>query len=150
MALQTSTGLRDHLLDTGSIRNALDLGFLLIYAGTPPATADTAIDGGQHTLLCKITVDAVTDAGISFDTTSTSGSIPKAPGEVWRGINIDSGVATFYRHVGSADTGVLSTTEPRLQGSISTAGAEMNLSNTTLTISSEQKIDYYLVNLPTA
>lgn len=150
MALLTSTGLRDHLLDTGSVRTALDLGFINIYSGTPPATADAALDGGTNVLLCQITVDAVADAGISFATDAASGSLAKAPGEVWRGINADSGVATFYRHVAAGDVGDLNTIVPRLQGSIATAGAEMNLSNTTLNISSEQKIDYYLVNLPTA
>jgi len=150
MALKTSTGIRNYMLDTGPVRDALNLGFINIYDGTPPANADQAIgSAGTNNLLCIISNDA-TATGITLEAAAASGSIPKESTEIWRGTNSDTGVASFYRHVAPGDTGALSTTEARLQGSIALAGAEMNLSDTTLTISGDQKVDYYLINLPTA
>lgn len=138
------------MLDTGPARDALALGFINIYDGTPPVNADEAISSaGTNNVLCIISVNA-TGTGLTLEAAAASGSIAKAVAEIWRGTNLASGIASFYRHVGAADTGALSTTEPRLQGGIALAGAEMNLSDTTLTISGDQKIDYYLINLPSA
>ena len=145
MAIQLSTGLRNALLDTGSIKGTLDLGFIKIYTGTAPASADDAETG---TLLCTISVDGL-GGGISFDTNATSGSLYKAPGEAWQGtVGNGGGVAGYYRHIGASDTGVSSTTEPRIQGSIGVSGADMNFSDTTLVDAATQSIDYYIVTMP--
>ena len=150
MALKTSTGIRNYMLDTGPLRDALNLGFIIIYDGIAPLNADEAIGSqGTNNVLCTISNDA-TGVGITLEAAAADGSVAKAVAEIWRGTNGATGVATFYRHVGSADTGALSTTEPRVQGTIGLAGAEMNLSDTTLTIAGDQKVDYYLINLPTA
>jgi hypothetical protein len=146
MALKGSTGLRNYMLDTGSLKAGFAAGFIKIYSGTPPAAADDAIAGG-NTLLCTISSNG-TGTGINFDTAAAAGVIAKAPGETWKGTNAASGTATFYRHVAAGDTGALSTTERRMQGTISTAGADMNLSSVALISGAEQKIDYYVVNLP--
>ena len=68
---------------------------------------------------------------------------------VWSGVNVATGTATFYRHVGAADDGTLSTTQPRIQGTVGTVGAELNLSSTSLTTGATQTIDYYSIALPT-
>jgi len=150
MALKTSTGLRNYMLDTGPARTTLNLGFINIYDGTPPATADDAIGTlSTNNVLCIISNDAGV-TGITLAAAAASGAISKNSSETWRGTNIASGVASFYRHVGSADTAALSTTEPRIQGTVSTIGSEMNISDTSLTNGEDQKIDYYVVNLPTA
>lgn len=52
MTLRLSSGLRNHLLNGGSLKNALSGGKLLIYSGSQPTTADAAPTG---TLLCTIT-----------------------------------------------------------------------------------------------
>jgi hypothetical protein len=147
MALKVSTGLRNYLLDTGSLKASLAAGFIKIYSGTVPSSADDAIAGG-NTLLCTISSNG-TGTGINFDTSAASGIIAKASGETWKGTNAASGTATFYRHVSASDTGALSTTERRLQGAIATAGSDMNFSSVALTSGAEQKIDYYVVTLPT-
>ena len=146
MTLKVSTGLRDDLLDTGSLKATLDGGHILIYSGTVPTDADAAISG--PVLLCTITIDGL-GTGINFDTSASAGVLSKAPAETWKGTNASSGVASFYRHVASGDTGGSSTTEPRLQGEIAVANSEMNFTNTTLTISADQNVDFYSVTLPT-
>lgn len=143
--LQTSTGLRNRVLDTAALRTVLDVGFIKIYSGTPPATADAAVTG---TLLCTISLSG-SGTGLSFDTAATAGVISKPASAVWNGVNSATGVAGYYRHVGSSDTGVLSTTEARVQGAIAVSGSDMNLTSTTLTSGVTQAVDFYTLNLPT-
>lgn len=147
MTLKASTGLRNKVLDTSPLRTALNLGFIKVYSGTPPATADAAIGGG-NTLLCTISNNS-TGTGLTMEAAAVSGILEKETTEVWSGVNVASGTATFYRHVAVGDTGASSMTEARIQGDIATAGADMNLSNTVLASAATQTIDYYVVALPT-
>ena len=145
MTLKTSTGLRNKMLDTGSLRASLGAGFIHIYAGAEPATADDAI--GAATLLTTIS-NASTATGITFEAAASAGVLPKLASEIWSGLNVAGGVASFYRHVAAGDTGALSTTQARIQGTCGLAGADMNLSNTTLANGATHTVDFYQVNLP--
>jgi hypothetical protein len=149
MAFKASTGLRDDMLDTGSLKGILDGGFIKIYSGPEPADADAAIgSGGTNVLLCTVSVSGG-GGGLNLDTAAVSGAITKALAEVWKGTNAASGTASFYRHVTAADDGASSTTQQRIQGSIGTSGKELNLSDTGLTSGAEQAIDHYVISLPT-
>lgn len=141
-----STGLRNTMLATGSMKTALANGFFDIYAGAAPATADDAV--GAATKLCRISLNS-TGSGINFDAAAAAGVLAKAPAEVWSGVNLATGTATWFRHVGAADDGLASTTQPRVQGTIATAGADYNVSNTGLTSGATQTIDGYSIALPT-
>lgn len=145
MTLKVSTGLRNGLLATGSVKGQLDGGFIKIYAGAVPADADAAI--GAATLLCTISLNS-TGTGINFDTAAAGGTLAKAPAQVWSGVNVAAGTATFYRHVAAADAGDASSTAPRIQGAVAVAGAEMNLSSVALTNGATQTLDYYTVTQP--
>lgn len=145
MTIKTSTGLRNHMLATGSARTALQNGSIRIFSGPPPVSADAAETG---TLLCVIDKDGA-GAGFTLDVAAVDGVLAKVPTDVLQGTNLATGTAGYYRHVGSADTGALSTTEPRVQGRISTSGAEGNLSSVNLVASAIQTADEYSVNLPT-
>lgn len=147
MALKASTGLRNKLLGANPLSTVLANGFIKIYSGTPPATADAAIGGG-NTLLSTISVGGV-GTGLTFETPAVDGILSKNAAETWQGTNAASGTATFYRHVTATDTGTLSTTESRLQGAVALAGADMNLSSVNLVAAAVQSIDYYVVALPT-
>jgi hypothetical protein len=94
MAVQLSSGLRDHMLVTGSFKSALDGGVLRIYAGTVPATADADISG--NTLLCTISNNAA-GTGINFETTVAAGVLTKAAAEVWRGQIVANGTPAELR-----------------------------------------------------
>lgn len=147
MTAKFSTGLRNAMLATDPFGDAMDLCELKIYAGTVPASADDAI--GAATLLCTVTNNA-TATGLTFDSAASGGVIAKTPSEIWRGINAAGGVATFFRLVLPSDNGTASVTQRRVQGAIATAGAELNLSSTTLVNAASQSVDFFSVALPTA
>ncbi|MDR2333755.1 MAG: hypothetical protein LBE61_09750 [Burkholderiaceae bacterium] len=146
MTTKASTGLRNHVLVTGSARAGLANGFLDIYGGPEPATADAAIDPATQILLVRIYSDG-TSTGINLAATAADGFVEKAA-EAWTGTVIESGRATFFRLVGAADTGVLSTTQPRLQGSVARAGGDLNLSDVELVAGDPQAVNYFTVALP--
>lgn len=146
MTIKTSTGLRNAMLATGSAKAALDGGRINIYAGTPPASADDAVGGA--TLLCAITLNS-TGTGILFDTAAVNGVLAKKPSETWSGAIASTGTAAWYRHVAAADDGTLSTTAPRIQGTVALIGADLNIDPNF--ISGQTKvIEHYVVALPTA
>lgn len=147
MTLKTSTGLRNKILDTAPLRTVLGLGFINIYSGPVPATADAALTGA--TLLSTVSNNS-TATGVTFDAAASAGVLAKAAVEVWSGLNVAGGIASFYRHVAPADTGALSLTEARIQGTCGVVGADMNLTNTTLSNGATHTVDFYQVNLPTA
>lgn len=147
MSLKASTGLRNYMLETGPLRDALNLGFINIYNGTPPSSADDALSG--NTLLCTISNNK-TATGLTMAATAADGTIQKAAAEVWAGTNVASSTATFYRHVAPGDAGDLSTSAARLQGEIGVIGKELNITDPVLANGNDQKIDYYVINLPTA
>lgn len=145
MAIKVSTGMRNKMLDTSPARTLLNLGSIKIYSGAAPASADDAPTG---TLLCTVSNNG-TATGLTFEAAAAGGTIGKAAAEVWKGTNAAGGVASYYRFVAAGDTGASSTTEARIQGTVATAGADLNLTSTTLTNGAEQKIDYYALALPT-
>lgn len=146
MAIKNSTGLRNAMLATGSAKAALDGGRINIYAGAAPATADDAVGGA--TLLCAITLNS-TGTGILFDTAAVNGVLAKKPSETWSGAIASTGTAAWYRHVAAADDGTLSTTAPRIQGTVALIGADLNIDPNF--ISGQTKvIEHYVIALPTA
>lgn len=147
MAIKISTGLRNGLLDSASLKGLLDGGVINIYQGDEPASADSAIPEAAQ-LLCTVSLDSTGD-GINFDINAVDGVLSKAPAEVWSGVNAASGTAQFYRHVQPSDTGVASDTEVRVQGNIGTFGTDMEISSTTLTEGAVQTVDHYSIAMPT-
>lgn len=147
MTVKTSTGLRNGMLVTDSFKGIMDGCVLKLYGGTVPADADAAIGGA--TLLCTITQDA-TATGLLFDTAAVAGVISKDPAQIWRGVNAASGTTTFYRLELVGDAGAASTTAPRVQGTVGTLGADLNLSSVALVASASQTIDFFSMALPTA
>lgn len=150
MALKVSRGLRNSMLASNSFKGTMESGAnckLLIYGGTPPSTARDAIAAG-NTLLVTISVDD-TGTGITFEPAASQGNLAKNQNEIWEGTIQVTGTATFYRLVADGDTGAASNTEPRVQGEVDTAGAELNLSNTDLVQGGKQTIDFFTVNFPT-
>lgn len=142
--MKVSTGLRNKLLDTGSLKAILAGGFVDLYSGTVPLQADDA-PGGDNVKLCRVSLNS-TPTGITFDV-AASGTLAKNPAEIWAGTILAGGVATYYRHVAPGDTAASSATEPRLQGNIANVGADMNFSSTTLVAAATKAIDFYVIAL---
>lgn len=146
MAFRVSTGLRNYMLATGSFKTAMDSGFLKLYSGSVPASADDSL--GAAVLLVTISLNS-TATGITFETTAVSGVLSKKSSETWSGVVAASGTASFFRFIAVGDTGVLSTTEKRVQGSVGVAASELNLSSVALTSLAVQTINHFNVALPT-
>lgn len=145
MSIKVSTGLRNAMLDTGSLKATMALGFIRIYSGAVPADADAAVTG---TILCIVSNNS-TGTGVNMAVAAAAGVLEKLGSEVWSGVNSATATATYYRHVAVGDDGTSSVSQARIQGTIGTAGADMNLSSTALTDLATQTIDYYSVALPT-
>lgn len=143
-----SEGLRDGMLTTGSFVTTMANPVLRIYSGTVPANAGASTD--TATLLVTVT-DNDLGAGnpLSFDTGSVSnGVLPKDPAQTWSGTVGSDGTATFFRIVSEGDTDGADTTAPRIQGRVSTAGSDLNLSGVTLTTGELRTINSFNVILP--
>lgn len=140
MAQKMSTGLCNQLLDTGCLKDIFDLGFIKLYSGSVPATADASIGGA--TLQVTISNNG-TGTGLTFDTSAADGTIGKNPAETWSGTVGAGGNLSFYRVVAPGDTGGASTTEPRIQGTIGTGGADMNLGTVTVVAAAPFALNYF-------
>ena len=150
MAIKASTGLRNALLTNTGLASAMSLGFINIYSGAAPASADMPATG---TLLCVVSNNGG-GTGLTFAASAAAGVLQKAAGEVWSGTNLAAGVAVgvvagYYRHVAPGDTAGESSTEARLQGVIGIAGADMNMTSVNLASGAVQTLDFYTVSLPT-
>lgn len=133
MSVKFSTGLAAHIGVTGSVKSALDGGFIKVYSGTPPASSDGAVTG---TLLWTVSVDG-DGTGLTISPTANGRAFEKPSDVTWGGATT-AGTATYWRFVSSADTGAASTTEKRIQGNIgSAAGFDMYMSNPVLVTSAE-------------
>jgi len=82
-----------------------------------------------------------------FDETPSSGALSKSS-DTWSGLVLVSGVAGYFRLVTSDDDGTSSSTQLRLQGAVSTSGAELNLSSTSLVSGTTLTIDTFSISLP--
>lgn len=142
--MKRSTGLRNYLLDNGSLKEALANTVIRIYSGTAPVTADESI--GAATLLCTISVDGG-GTGVTLESTANGGAITKNTSEVWTGLITTSGAATFFRMSSVGDVGALSTTAVRLQGTVALDGADMNLSTVNLVEGNMRQINYFVVSI---
>jgi hypothetical protein len=97
--------------------------------------AFTIADGGGTGTISVITssvVAAVRSDGIQFGV-PVSGVISKEAGNTWSGVVLVSGTAGYFRLVTPSDDGTESTTQSRVQGVVSTSGAEINAASAVLT-----------------
>jgi hypothetical protein len=145
MAIKFSTGLRNHVLGSGSLANALNGGFLNIYAGTVPADADASLGGAV--LLATVSVDGGGTVGLSFGTPAVSGVLSKTAAN-WSGTVLVGGTAAFFRWIITGDAGDASTAAIRMQGTAGLVGTDLVLSNIVLVESAVQTIDYFNIALP--
>jgi hypothetical protein len=149
MPLLASTGLRNKILETGSLKSILANGFIHVYYSTLaniPLSADDPIETAKHQKLLTVYGDGIS-SGLNLGT-AANGAINKSPGETWAGPVLNTGNAVFFRFVGSADTGFASTTEARLQGRVGVSGAELNISSLALVAGNTQAVNFASISLP--
>ena len=149
MAVRLSTALRNNLAGTTGFAATFANGVIDIYSGTQPASADAAITG---TLLGRVTLNSgaftagTATNGLTFAAAS-GGAVSKSG--VWSFNGVAAGTAGWFRLKGNAlDNDGVSTTLPRVDGSIATSGADMNLSNISVAVSSPNTIDSFSFQIP--
>lgn len=149
MTVRLSTRTRTNLAGTTGFGATFANGVIDIYSGTQPASADAAITG---TLLGRVTLNsgAFTAGsptnGLTF-AAAADGAVSKSG--VWSFNGVAAGTAGWFRLKGNAlDNDGVSTTLPRLDGSIAVSGADMNLSNISISVSSPNTIDSFSFQIP--
>lgn len=147
MSMRLSTGLRNKVLDggaSGGFKGALNLGFIAIMTGSQPTSPDNPATG---TLLGTVSVNGG-GTGLTFDA-AVAGVLSKAAAETWRFTGLADGVAGWFRFYAPGDTITnSSTTAARLDGSIGTSGADLNLSNLNIVTSQVNTCDSFTITQP--
>jgi hypothetical protein len=131
MAVSTAVATRNAMLDVPGA--ALNTGYLRIYSGTPPATADTSLSG--NTLLAELRLNSdafpAASSGVLTANAITADSTADA-----------TGTATFFRLFDSDGTTV------RFQGAVATSGAELNMSSVSIVASAVVEVTSLTITLP--
>jgi hypothetical protein len=152
MAIRLSEALRNFILETGSVEAALTLGFLIIYSGSQPASANDAATGTQLAVIAN--ADGAT--GLTFEAIATAGTLPKTSGETWSGTAGASGTAGWFRFAG-LDTDKATTVANAsaggvgfraMDGSIAVTGGDINMSNVSVITSALQTITVFNILQP--
>lgn len=140
----------------GSMNDIFRNGVMRIYTGTQPSTAEL-IESGS--LLVEITqasgafVSGSPENGLNFGEAASNAVLGKHPDETWSGVAGLTGTAGWFRfypndvdtHIGAAVSG----NKIRFDGSIATSGAQLNMSNTSITSGGTTTIDSVAISLPT-
>lgn len=144
MTVQYSTGLKAAIAVSDDMKATLDGGFIFYFSGPVPASADDAVDGST-VMLAKFSVGGDGTTGLTFEATATDGVLTKTAAEAWESTAAATGTATFFRHCAAADAGTaISTTAPRVQGTLGTTSAsDAQLVSTSITASQSLSIDLY-------
>lgn len=148
MALTLSTGCVKKLMDTNPFKTVFNLCFIDIYSGSKPTSPDNAPNG---TLLVTVS-NAGTATGLTWSATAPAGVISKNGAETWSGTIAASGTAGWFRIRESGDVtpNSSSTTLARVDGTVSTSGADMNLGSLTFTAAAPFVLTQSDITLPAA
>jgi hypothetical protein len=148
-AMRLSTGLRNKMLagasGSGGLKAILDGGYLDIFTGAQPASADYVETG---TKLVRVSSTSGTGAndGLRFGT-AANGILPLTV-PAWTGLVSVAGVAGWARFYGTGGTSGTSGTDVRLDMSVGVSGADLNLSHTSLVASSVLTINTFSITDP--
>lgn len=149
MTVRLSSQLRTNLAGDLGFAATFANGIIEIRTGTQPATADAAATGtllGTITLNSGAFVAGSPTNGLTF-AAAAGGAVSKSG--VWSFSGIAAGTAGWFRLKGNAlDNDALSTTLPRLDGSIATSGADLNLSNISIAIGAPNTCDSFVWTQP--
>jgi hypothetical protein len=151
MAFRLTTGLRQAMLGVSTLKEAMNGGKMEIYTGSQPSSADAVETAGAVKLaVISSTCGTGVDDGLQFGT-AASGVLPLTT-PAWQGVILASGVAGWFRFYGPDGSGTgchgTSSTAIRFDGAIGVAGADLNLSHTSLTQDSTLTITRFNVNQP--
>ncbi len=152
--LRLSTKLRTNLAGTTGFATTFEKGIIDVYSGTQPATADLAPTGvklGRFTLASGAFTQGNVLNGLTFGT-AADGAVAKSG--TWSfSAGVAVGTAGWFRLStnAAADNVTDDSTAKavaRLDGSVGTSGADLNLSNLSITLSSPVTVDTFTWTQP--
>ena len=136
----------------GSLKDIMKDGKILVYSGSQPSSPDAAV---TSTLLLTITVGSgawvagAFGSGLEFEDGPLDGVVEKSASETWSGVASASGTAGWFMFVANGtDALALSTTLPRISGSIGISGADLNIGNASIVTTRTYTIDEFSFTLP--
>lgn len=152
--IRVSDALRTAIMVTGSVKSRLDGGFLFLFSGSQPASAEDAAVG---TLLAAVSIDAAGATGLTLTTGDAAGQAKKTVAEAWQALGLAAGTARWYRYQ-RLDTNLATTqaaallaaggTVERVDGSVGTSGADLIAASVAVALNAPITIDTYVLTLP--
>lgn len=131
MAVRLSSGLANYMAGNGSLAGAFADAVIDLYTGAQPASADAAATG---TLLGTLTNNGTANAPIPIGASATTaGAVGTASGVTPSCVAVDTGTAGWFRVRKVDDTPGATTAAVRLDGTIAASGAELNMTNRSVT-----------------
>lgn len=125
-------------LDAGCL--LANSGKLRVYTGTQPTDANTAL--GSQTLLGEFTMPSTAfGASIATGTAPNRAAVATA-GTIADIVAVGTGTATWFRLLKSDGTTVL------MDGSVGTSGADLNLTDVTITTGETMRVTSYTLSNP--
>jgi len=134
----------DEIMD--GVRDILAGCKIAIYSGAQPADADSAATG---TLLVTISESGGAN-GLTWDD-AVAGVLSKAAAETWQGTAVATNTAGWFRCYQTGDDPAnAETVLARFDGSVSTSGAQLNMSSTSIVLDAIQTISAFTYTQPAA
>lgn len=136
----------------GCFSDLFKYGVIDIYNGPQPASADDAETG---TKLLRITngsgafTSGVETNGLVMGEV-TSFALKREVGTVWSGVGLANGQAGWFRFYANTVVTGVSITAIRFDGLVSTSGAQLNMSNTNVTLGGTSTVDSVNITQPRA
>jgi len=154
MTIRISNALRTAKMVTGSLKSRLDGGFLYMYSGTQPASAEDAAAG---TLLAAFSIDGLGVTGLTFTTGDNAGEMKKTVAEAWEAVGLADGTARWWRFQ-RLDTNEATTraaaaaaaggTTERVDGSVGVSGADLTAASVQIAVLAPQTISTFVLRQP--
>lgn len=143
--IKLSTGYRQSVALTSSIKATLDGGLVRIYSGAVPPSADASL--GAAVLLCEISAGGTGDL-LTWEDTAPGGVLSKSVAQNWTGNVVAGGDPTFFRYVKGGDAGDASASAVRFQGSAGILGSDMYIRLLPLVVDTPQSFAVFQLALP--
>lgn len=140
------------MTDGGSVSDLFRDGVIDIYSGSQPIDADSGETGTKLAAITLSSGDFVPGEatnGLNFDVV-VSGVLSKSADEVWSGVGLSQATAGWFRLYDNSRTEGVSSTAIRLDGNVATSGAQLNISNPTITVGGTTTVDSIEITMPSA
>lgn len=128
-----------------SLKEIFNGAVLHIYSGSAPSTADLVESGVLLLVITEdslaFTIGSLTNA-LLFDAVS-SGTLSMDAAQTWSGVGLADGTAGYYRLYDNEGLTGATALSIRLQGTVGTSGADMNVSTTAIVTSGNSTVTQF-------